>query len=183
MCCGQTLLKPLHAAKSNTTTSNQLLVTHLQNFSSCLPACCNCQRAKHWGCTLRGHLQGATSWWLPSSAASSRQIQHISLSPPCAACRTTEHKRAGGCQQLQGVDGACLLNVSSEALIDCCWYLKPAWTIGSDSCAAVRSGCCFVPHANNRSRQLLWSVLTIVPDPSKSLHPARKLRPVVSSTG
>lgn len=34
---------------------------------------------------MRGHLQGLISWWLPSSAASSRQIQHCSWSG--SACR------------------------------------------------------------------------------------------------
>jgi hypothetical protein len=65
----------------------QLLDPHLQNFSSCLPACCSCHLARQAGCTLRGHLQGLMSLWLPFSAASSKQIQHISLSVS-AACKS-----------------------------------------------------------------------------------------------
>jgi hypothetical protein len=56
---------------------------YLQNFSSCLPACCSCQRARHWGCTFRGHLQGLIMSLLPSSEFSSKQIQHMSLSAAC----------------------------------------------------------------------------------------------------
>jgi hypothetical protein len=69
---------------------------HLQNFSSCRPACCSCQRARHWGCTLRGHLQGLTSRRLPSSEASSRQIQHCSCSPPSPwVCRPRAERGRG----------------------------------------------------------------------------------------
>lgn len=75
---------------------------HLQNFSSCLPACCSCQRARHAGCTLRGHLQGLIISWLPSSDASSRQIQHMSLSDP--AC-----SRAGAREGRRGVSDTLLL--------------------------------------------------------------------------
>mmetsp|Transcript_28810 Transcript_28810/g.73462 ORF Transcript_28810/g.73462 Transcript_28810/m.73462 type:complete len:240 (-) Transcript_28810:229-948(-) len=37
------------------------LLQNLQVVSSCLPACCSCQRARHLGCTLRGHLHGLMS--------------------------------------------------------------------------------------------------------------------------
>ena len=58
---------------------------HLQCVSSGRPACCSCQRARHLGCTRRGHKQGLIIVSFPvSPVESSRQIQHTS----CSSCES-----------------------------------------------------------------------------------------------
>ena len=59
--------------------------SHLQCVSSGRPACCSCQRARHLGCTRRGHKQGLIIVSFPASPVeSSRHIQQTS----CSSCKS-----------------------------------------------------------------------------------------------
>lgn len=135
---------------------------HLQNFSSWRPACCSCQRARHWGCTLRGHLQGATSWWLPSSEASSRQIQHMSLSPApapapsAAACRGTAGTHARGRGQWGPVCFGCLLLLGVASAAPCLQH-----QLRQCACANLQHPCNAPPPAARTTDH--WLLLLCTP--------------------